>query len=319
MYSVLRKNFNNLKQEPNQNFIKMEYILNNNHKFDSFIFGSSRVGKINPQFIPFDNYYNMTYSEGLPLEHLANIKLLLKNGIEIKNIMLGFDDFSYEVKPEKHLNELLRKPHYLTTINNENPINYYSSYFMKMISPSDISIFIKEYILNMKTNIKVNKYDIYETGLLIVPEYIEKYIEENKIKHINDPKFLKSTHYSGNRIKETIQEIKEIISLSTEYNFNLIFFINPIHHTTYLDTNFENFQLFKKELSKVTEFYDFSGLNNITINNYFYYETSHYRTIVGNMIIDTIFNNSKNFGILVSKENIEEHLENLREQIKDYN
>ena len=47
-YKIFSSNYNNLRYEPNQNFIKIKYIMNNKKKYDSFIFGSSRVGKINP-------------------------------------------------------------------------------------------------------------------------------------------------------------------------------------------------------------------------------------------------------------------------------
>ena len=48
--------------EPNKNFIKMTYILNNPDKFDTFIFGSSRVGNIHANNLWGEKAYNMTYS-----------------------------------------------------------------------------------------------------------------------------------------------------------------------------------------------------------------------------------------------------------------
>ncbi len=124
-YSVLKSDYNKLSREPNQNFIKMKFLLNEKHNKNSFIFGSSRVGKIEPSDIPTGNFYNMTYSEGLPLEHLENIKLLIKNNIEIKNLLIGFDDFSYQIDPLKHLNEPLRRIHFLTNINSMNKYKFY--------------------------------------------------------------------------------------------------------------------------------------------------------------------------------------------------
>ena len=75
--------------EPNKNFIKMAYILDNPDKFDSFIFGSSRVGAIHGEKIKNARCYNMTYSMGLPGEHLANLKTMIKNGITPKNIYIA--------------------------------------------------------------------------------------------------------------------------------------------------------------------------------------------------------------------------------------
>lgn len=83
--------------EPNKNYIKMKYILANPGKFDSFMFGSSRVGFIHTHKIIGEKCYNMTYSSGLPGWHLLNIKTFLDNGIRPKKIYIGLDWYSYPV------------------------------------------------------------------------------------------------------------------------------------------------------------------------------------------------------------------------------
>ena len=86
------------KAEPNKNYVKSKYILANPQKFNAFAFGSSRIGNLDLENLPKElngvhlNWYNMTYSQGIPSEHLQNIKTFLKNGIEIKWIILEFDD-----------------------------------------------------------------------------------------------------------------------------------------------------------------------------------------------------------------------------------
>ena len=67
--------------EPNSNYIKMQYVLHNPDKFDSFLFGSSRTGFVNVEHIPEGKWYNMSYSEGLPAEHLENLRELIANDI----------------------------------------------------------------------------------------------------------------------------------------------------------------------------------------------------------------------------------------------
>lgn len=317
-YSIFKDDYSKVLEEPNQNFIKMNFLINKKHSFNSFIFGSSRVGHINPLNIKNGNYYNMTYSEGLPAEHLSNIKLLIKNNIPIQNILIGLDDFSYEVNPSQHQNQPMRQLHYDTDINNMSKMSFYMYYLFKIPSVYDISRVVQQIIFN-KIYPTFN-YDVYKTGLPLVPKSVEDYIENNHDEHIKDQKFLKPSYYRGNRIKETINTIREIVNLSIKYNFKLIIFINPIHKTTYLDTNFNNFQIFKKELVKFSNYYDFSGLNKITINNYYYYDTSHYRDIIGELIKQRLFGSDyDDFGVYVSKENIDRHLINLQEEIKEYN
>ena len=284
-------------QEPNQNFLKVKFILENSDKYDSFLFGSSRVGKINPKLFTNGKFYNMTYSEGLPYEHLLNIKLFLKHHIKIKNIYIGLDDFSYEVDPVIHDQQVMRKPHYLAS--GESFLDFYSLYH-------NVSYM---YLLDRRGA----TFDIDDTGMPLVPIEIDNNIEKNKIKYCSEKKFLEPCHYSGDRIVQTLQELKEIKTICKINKINLVFFINPIHKTTYLDTNFDNFLKFKKQLVRISEFIDFSGLNNITTNNYFYYETSHYRGITGTLIAKIINGElNENFGKHVTPENIEAHLEKLR-------
>jgi hypothetical protein len=317
-YSIFKDKYSRVLREPNQNFIKMDFLINKQHSFDSFIFGSSRIGHINPLGIKTGNYYNMTYSQGLPYEHLSNIKLLIEKEKEIKNILIGLDDFSYQVNPLIHKQQPMRKLHYQTDKNLTSKIKFYLDYLLRRPSFNDVSSLYQQLILN-KTYPTFN-YDIYKTGLPLVPLEIDKNIENNIDKHINDKKFMISNHYTGNRIKETITTIREIVDLSKKYNFNLTIFINPIHKTTYLGTSFNNFQTFKNELAKLTNYYDFSGLNSITTNNYYYYETSHYRDVVGELIKKRLFdsNYDKSFGVYVSQNNIDEHLRNLKKQIQNY-
>jgi len=305
-HSVFTDDYSNVNNIANKNFINIEFLTKNEHSFDSFIFGSSRVGQINPLNIKGGNYYNMTYAEAIPVEHLENIKLLIKSGVKIKNILLGLDDFSYEVNPLIHLKQLAVQSHYDSLINEKSKIRFFMDYLF--LKPK------KREIFNLfKVSNKKRYYDIYSTGMHISSKAIDDAIENNISRHIEDKKFLKPTHYEGNQIIKTLNALQEIKNLSKKYNFNLVLFFNPIHKTTYLDTDLNNFRLFKRALVKISEFYDFSGLNSITTNNYYYYETSHYRDMVADMIKRRIFNEKlvdvpDDFGVFVTKNNIDEHL-----------
>ena len=315
-YRIFHNTYTNLYREPNQNYIKMNFLLHHKERFHSFIFGSSRVGKLNPKHINNETYYNMTYSEGLPLEHLENIKLLLKSGISIKNLLIGLDDFSYKLDPYAHLTQPMRLPHYKTDMNDMNSFQFYSYYLLRKPSSRDISKH------SSHSHKKTYDFDIYHTGVPIVPQKIDDFIESHKEEHIHDKKFLLPRTYVGDRMSKTLEEIQEIIEIAKKHNIHCTFFINPIQKTSYLALNQNSFQTFKYNLAKLTNFYDFSGLNTITTNNYYFYETSHYRTIVGDLILDRLLELSSkvpdDFGILVTQKNIKKHLENLELQAKMY-
>ena len=126
-YSIANPNPKQLYSVPNQKFLITEYILNNKNDYNTFIFGSSRVGSINPHMLQNHKTYNMTYGEGIPREHLVILKLLIKNKVPIKHLLIGLDNFSYQVSFAEHQQSFIPKSHYLAT--NESIIDFYRFYF----------------------------------------------------------------------------------------------------------------------------------------------------------------------------------------------
>ena len=160
------------------------------------------------------------------------------------------------------------------------------------------------------------------TGQVSAPE-VNKRIEADPETHRNSPVFRerRPKPHTGDNLKHTIEDIKALIQVAKANQVRLIFFINPLYKYAYLDSGPDDFNLFKREMSRITEFYDFSGLNSITTDGYYYYEQSHYRTRTGDMILACIFGDTSvdvpaDFGVLVTTENINRHLTDLRQQIE---
>lgn len=310
-YGIFRRDFTKQKIEPNQQFIKMRYLLKNPEKYDSYLFGSSRVGNIDVKKIRNGKYYNMTYSQSVPGEYLRNIKTMIGHGMKIKNLMVALDDFSYKFDPASHMNELIRYPY------TDSPAQRASFYFKYLFKIPDMNI-LQPYLTKTPQQFPVF-YDIYDSGRPLHPE-IDAYINQNREKHIQDPKFKSPAVHNENRIRETLEEIGEIVKISKENNIRLTIFFNPIYKATYLANNPVQISEVKKDLSGITDFYDFSGINSVTRDPFNYYETSHYRVFVGDWMMARIFNYSdvdvpEDFGVPVTKENIDRHLSTLQKQI----
>lgn len=274
-YSVLHPENTSFTDEPNRNFIKVEYILAHPKKYDGFIFGSSRVSALLPSHVKGANFYNMTYSEGIPHEHLLNLRLFIKNGVKIKKVLLGLDDFSYQVSFAKHQQQWLTKAHPLAT--ETSCLSFYKFYFFRLLTQHDKRQFLKKIITPDQTItmdiIQQDKY--YQTFFYNGPNFRD-----------NDPKYFKPTHYSGNTKLETLEDIQDIVTLCQQHHIEITVFINPIHHTTYQDTNKQLLEEFKTDLAMITPYYDFSGPNVITQNNYNFIDTSHYTITVGDQILN---------------------------------
>jgi hypothetical protein len=161
--------------------------------------------------------------------------------------------------------------------------------------------------------------DIYTTGCFLENKK-DDFIKKDSIHHIKDPVFdlpISQVNFH-NRTGLAIAEIDSIISLCAVHNIECIFFINPMHIKNYMRLDHTEYSDFLKKLSRITDFYDFSGINSITANNYFYYETSHYRPVVGEKMVNFIFGYDSSFGQLVNKENINSILEQKEADIKNF-
>ncbi len=309
--------------EPNQHYAKMRHLINDKHSWDSYLFGSSRVGKINPDVIPNGHYYNMNYSEGILGEHLDDIKVLLKKGISVKNVIIGLDNDSYTIRPEDHRGQILRHSY---DISDFKRILFQIKYLFFGLRDNS-----GRHAIPKKDAFLIN-FNIMGNGLQNL-EKVDQNIERDSELHIRNIRFHKaniipfdkaSEDYYMKLMEDTIKNITEIIKLSREYHFNLHFFINPTHKLFYLRANPYHFLLFKEKLAQVTDYWDFSGFNTITTNNYYYYETSHYRTIVGDLIICRMINCTnlnvpKDFGVFITKQNVSQHIQKQKDELIVYN
>jgi hypothetical protein len=274
----------------------MKYILENPAKFDSYLFGSSRVGGINVASIPVLRCYNMAYSEGLPSEHFEDLKIMIEKNIIPNTILIGIDDITCYVKPEAHNKQLLRIP-YTSNIAHNTLADY--GFLSKYLNP--VVLLSIPIMIFHKGNNDVFRNQFYENGgrskndgSLVTTDWKNVSVYSLPFKY---------------GIDNALADIQSIINICGKNNIKLILFTNPLHKLTYEKAVEHGYIDFLIRLSEITNFYNFSGINDITANNDNYLETSHYKLTVGDLIIDTIFNHktdaellSQGFGFYVTEE-----------------
>lgn len=297
-YGIFTSDYNKVGQETNNNFIKTKYIIENPEKFDSFIFGSSRVEYIPVENLQCGKFYNMTYVQGIPSEWLDTIKTFKENNVNMKNIIIAIDDFSATIFPEEHKNS----PNLLSYSDIKSNISNIIKYYL-LKNPFD------ERSKTILKNGRASNVNIEGTGRVVRIDDESFYSSD---EHLNKEMFERPTilgNYENNRIDEVIREIQEIKKLCDDNNIELTVIFNPLHITTYENQNKEKLSEFKSRLAEITDYWDFNNINEVTTNNYYWYETSHYREIVGAMILKTIYGNEyngeidipDNFGVLIKK------------------
>ena len=300
--------------EPNKRYQKVAYLLEHPGKYDSFIFGSSRANFLSPQKIHEASYFNMTYSNGLPSQHYRDIKILMKNGVKIKNLLIGIDYFSLLDNFEPMENDLLRMAY---------PITITEKYK-----------FYKAYLLNrpdwnfLKLGLSRNGMDrsgMFVDGTISMAVFdvkIDSAPEAHAKKCYNLTPFSVPA-YSGAEINKALDEINNIVKYAKANKIKTTFYINPTYYTSYLNVNLDNYFYALKKLADITDYYDFSGLNSVVVNSFFHYETSHFRHKTGDMMIGRIFDRAESevpadFGKHVTRANVDAHILYHKSAIADF-
>lgn len=300
----------------NERIFNLEYIFQHPDRYDSFLFGSSRTGLINVGKIRSDNFYNMSCNGGVPSDHLMIIKAFLKKRIKIKLVIIGLDEFSFSKTNIENENSLLRQMHpYIT---GKSLVNIFYMYYFRMPQLFELAD-LKDKLLSNEQY----RFILDENGTNLGWMNIEKkIIVSGKPSYFDKDIIYEPFKYNEATIAEVFSQIEELINLSKKYNFRLIFFFNPIRAPVYL--NYASALIpIKEKLSSITDFYDFSGFNYITTNNINYYDDSHYRYFVGDIIIKRIFNRNNinipdDFGVLITVKNVEQQNKKQKMELEKY-
>ncbi|OHD64074.1 MAG: hypothetical protein A2176_08675 [Spirochaetes bacterium RBG_13_51_14] len=294
-YSVLRKNYNSLFICPHERFVKTDYILSNPTKYDSFLFGSSRVSQVPMRVLNAatgGNFYNMTFVSGVVSEYLKTLKIFLKNNVTVKHVVIGLDYFSFRMLP---LSNMVRNEGYPETL--QDKIKFYITFLFLEPDPG----MLKE----IRFDGKDAAYDLTGTGeydFLKKEEFLRLHPE------LHDAKFnIPIATVCNARIDVTLAELREIIGICRRNGITLAIFINPEHLNMYLCEDVAFLSEVRRRLADLSDFWDFSGPNSVTVKNINYIDIIHYRKHVGAWVIGRMYRNANgvpdDFGTLVSKRN----------------
>ncbi|MBQ9686500.1 MAG: hypothetical protein IJV41_08170 [Oscillospiraceae bacterium] len=287
--------------EPNKNYIKMVYVLHEPEKFDTFLFGSSRVGFVNAQKLSGARAYNMTGSMALPREHLDNLKTMLHHGIVPKNIIIEIDDLSYRNDPDDNLRQHQRAPYeYLR----RHPLRFAELYLCPVVALDALEI------IRYSSRNAQQEADFYASGSTIVYGERGQYSPHTR-EDLSGPSYLDGA----------MAAMEEIARLCRENGVRLTVFVTPMHYATYTGAlERGDYFSFLRRLAQITPFYNFSGYNDITLDSDNYMDTSHYLAEVGDRIIDVIWNGNaderllaQGFGFYTDTGNVEQLIQTLEQ------
>lgn len=283
------------KFHPHKLFLKIDYLLKHKKEYDTLVYGSSRGRFVDVSHIS-KHAYNMCHGFGTVTTYLHTLKVLLANGVKVKNVWVGVNDFDIWKDHTPELHRLINKNNFLLDL----PI--YSHWLFR---------FIPESLNLLKSNAPLIDTKEVTNPLKRSSQAREQEKAIINLKHRNIPPA--TLGYTGKfRIDEAVDEIRQIKELCESHGITLTVWLYPIYYKTYLAYNQNISQAFKRKLVQVTDFYDFYDFGNLGQNENYWFEGSHFTPTLADYMINNIQENKN----LVTKENIEFRIKEIKQTLK---
>ncbi len=310
-------NFYGYNMTNNPKTAKIGYLDKNYQKYDSYIFGSSKTSSISPlslnKYYKDANFYNMMVY-GIDLKEIEkSVKYFIEN-YNVENIVLNigvtelisYDKQSEDVKEEMHgkINGTAADFYYkYLTMNPKYSANKINAFLAQPFEelPTKNNVFIEE--LGVYNKLKRDKENI-----LNINDYVNQ---------IGDNTFLTNPAFSdtdlGDKCIESISEIKKICA-DNNISFKLI--ASPNYELELKSFDLEKVKEYYIKLARISDYWIFSGYNDISGDPRFFYDSVHFRNFVGDMMLAKVYNDDsvyipKNFGEYINSENAGEKINSI--------
>ncbi len=266
--------------------IKIRYLREHHDLYDSYIFGSSRIGILDPvwleRYLPERRFYNMFVPGSSPYDQVRHLRYFLRQGYTVKRIFLQYDiEPEYAPPPDM----LFMRLHPLVT--GENPVVAKARYLV---------LFSRDALeAKLRYNFDPPSVVYYPASGHMIDLEKERWIEAHPEEHLAregtfHERVTREPVFPGWVLQQKLDGLSEFVALCRRHDIVLDVAVTP-HNQIYLDR--QNRQGYLYELRRLAEitggYWDFSGYNSVTTNNLNYFESSHYRPQVAFWLLARIY------------------------------
>jgi hypothetical protein len=317
-FGVFHTNLLTKSKSFNERVVKIDYLNAHKDRYDSFMFGSSTMGTTDPKVLekyhPSSHFYNLTCSSSNMYDFKLLLRYLLEEGFSVKNLYLQIDLTSMR-EYGKHANHA---QHHHYSVTKEPAWKFYLEYLT--IFPFEA---MKAKVMLFLKDANATRFDVENSGMWFVDYKDVARSRDLKAYIAREPSFKKHarrTRGEEKSIDAIMRDYREIVSLCKQHHVSLTLLTTAYNHLRLDAFKVEDMLAFLKKLATYHDIWYFSTYNTITNNDENYYEVNHYISKVGALKAARIYHDSevevpKDFGLLVTKENLEDMLSLIRENI----
>jgi hypothetical protein len=299
---------------PQERYLKIEY-LKKHKNYNTFLLGGSRAGVITTEavdsYFPGAKTYNLSLLDGIVSDYEKHIEWLIKNSPNVSHIILQLDWLS---EYKGHDPRLATMDEFHPEMSGRSKYGFLFDYLAKVNWMA-----LRETISNNTGGLNQLKYDMTK-GYWSRP-LRDKLIERNCAEYFANeasladgkkslPKKLDSALFTN-----TLATITRIKSLLDQKKVKLTVLLAPRNHSQLDAIEVSDYELFITQLVKITDFTNFMYYNKVTTNDCNYYDPSHPRPHIGELVVRSLAeqpNRQSDVYHYVSKESVISEVEYIK-------
>ncbi|MDD2266019.1 hypothetical protein [Sulfuricurvum sp.] len=289
---------------------------------ESFIFGSSRALRLNPDIVTSitkDETLNMAFCSASEDEYYLYIKYLVETR-KVKTLIIGIDLFAYADAYQSNDTlpaSLLAYYH----LENTPQMSSYLNYDTLKDSLKTVQVNIKaipslnEYYTPHGQNIRIEYLKAAENQTTLKSYTYKNVIEKPPFWHIQKDKLS----------QERLNQLKEIKKLCDQKGIRLYLFMNPLwikQITMKQNKFFLQKALLKYIVTTVQPVWDYNAITAINTDPYAYEDQFHFSCKTGDSILSEVIGSkasiAKYSGTYVTPQNLEAYLDQVDQNLRMY-
>jgi hypothetical protein len=303
--------------QTNERVWKIDYLAKHRDEFDAYILGSSIASQIDPGLageLTGDRFYNLTMSGGNAYDFRLYLEYMIRNGYPIKRLLVIYDLALFWNYGESGREYERLHPR----VSGDSTIEFYASYLTRIHFWGTLD----------KLRANLGKIDDYPHNSYDRTTGVYSYVHRNALieqdheafiagSNTLNENFLLRKKKSREIFSDCVEDTRRFIELAREHDIEVTFIV-PLHNYNYMNRIvFDDYADYLRALAGLTGFWDFSGYDDVNMDNHQFYDSMHFRPPVGDRILRRVYSTAGDdqaFGRWVTQDNIEEHLVEQREE-----
>lgn len=296
--------YNDFQYAADERQLKTNYVAHRPFQYDSLLIGSSRITYIDENSFQKEKVYNYSLS-ALHVEELEDyIKYAEeKNGAPFQKIYLElyFNSFNKKLATPPPM----PPADYIASA--EDAMEPITSLFSKNTFDIALENFESSKINHYDGPRSYNRFNVAQTTY--PNDHLDKLWKEfvNNFSKPDNQHFVQVEGY-----KETLIQLTQAFPDSEFFVFTELIPAKRLQYTLQNEAYFVAYQQWIRQLVEVFDtVYSFHRVNEVTLNEDYFFDWLHYYPVVGDMIVESLENPEKSsIMTIVTQENVEDYLKN---------